>query len=74
MTLSRRRFQGEGRLCASLVQIGFLEDEESLMAAGETAGPSTSLRDGRDDTSVAGPRLFRRIYSGLYRIVIPTVA
>jgi hypothetical protein len=44
------------------------------MAAGETAGPSTSLRSGRDDNSVACPRLFRRIYSGLYRIVIPTGA
>jgi hypothetical protein len=36
----------------SLVQLRFLEDEESLMAAGETAGPSTSLRYGRDDNSV----------------------
>ena len=56
-----------------LIQIRFLEDEERLMAARETAGPSTSLRSGRDD-NVAGPLLFRRIYSGLYRIVIPTGA
>ena len=38
----------------SLVQIRFLEDEEGLIVAGETAGPSTSLRFGRDDNSVAG--------------------
>jgi hypothetical protein len=37
---------------ASLAQIRFLEDEESLMAAGATAGPPTSLRSGRDDNSV----------------------
>ena len=43
------------------------------MAAGETAGPSTSLRSGMT-ILLRGPRLFRRIYSGLYRIVIPTGA
>jgi len=49
-----------GLLSASLVQVRFLEDEESLMAAGETAGPSTTLRYGPstsgrdDDNSVAG--------------------
>ena len=48
-----------GLLSARLVQIRFLEDEESLMAAGETAGPSTSLRygpstSGRDDDKGRG--------------------
>jgi len=38
---------------ARLVQIKFVEDGKSLMAAGETAGPSTSLRYGRDDNFVA---------------------
>ena len=51
-----------------LSKLGFLEDEESLMAAGETAGPSTSLRYGRDDNYVAGSttvpsHLFRSLHT-----------
>jgi hypothetical protein len=42
----------QGPSVVSLVQNSFLEDEESLMAAGATAAPSTSLRSGRDDNSV----------------------
>jgi hypothetical protein len=44
------------------------------MAAKETAGPSTSLRYGRDDNLLRGELPFCRIYSGFYKIVIPTVA
>jgi hypothetical protein len=49
-----KKVKASGGYSPSLVQIRFLEDEESLMTAGETAGPSTSLRYGRDDNSVAG--------------------
>jgi hypothetical protein len=39
-----------------LSKASLLADEESLMAAAETAGPSTTLRSGRDDNFVAGVR------------------
>jgi hypothetical protein len=49
----RRPWKGHGFSRAALIillcglsdlsKLGFLEDEESLMAAGETAGPSTAL-------------------------------
>jgi hypothetical protein len=44
------------------------------MAAGETASPFATLRYGREDHSVTGQLLLSRIYSGLYRIVIPAAA
>jgi hypothetical protein len=40
----------------------------------ESEGPSTALRSGRDDNLLQDQRLFPRIYSGLYRIIIPTEA
>jgi hypothetical protein len=44
------------------------------MAAGETAGPSTSLRYGRDDNSLeTGIDATKQQWTG-NRIVIPTVA
>jgi hypothetical protein len=45
---------------------------QSLVAAAETAGPSTALRFGRDDNSVAGWSVSRFTYGGCHKIVIPT--
>ena len=60
-----------GLLSASLVQIRFLEDEESLLWPREkTQVPPLRYATVGMTILLRGPRLFRRIYSGLYRIVI----
>jgi hypothetical protein len=53
----------DGEICgfprgSDLSKLSLLADEQSLMAAAETAGPSTTLRSGRDDNSVAVVRHF----------------
>ena len=57
------------------VRISFFQDEERFLVAGETAGPSTALRSGRDDNSVAaGIDMTESMSAPCNKLVIPTGA